>query len=105
MLLQAKSLMNSYKFVSYVTKDGELYRAYFDRFFEICDAQLRMNEKFKDAINDIESKGEEFRDNVKKFIANKFNCCEDEEEEHKSEDGESLTHKFYFDSHYLSNFE
>jgi hypothetical protein len=56
-----------------------------------------MNEKFKAAINDIESSGEEFRNSVNRFIASKFNCCEDEDEEHKDEDGECLTHKFYFE--------
>jgi hypothetical protein len=44
---------------------------------------LRLIEKLKQAINDIESKGEEFRDNVNRFIASNFNCCENEEEEHK----------------------
>jgi hypothetical protein len=44
-----------------------------------------MNEKFKDAIKDIEAKGEEFRSYVNKFIASNFNCSE-KEEEHKAED-------------------
>lgn len=61
-----------------------------------------MSERYKQAINDLESKGCEFRNNVNKFIASKFDCCEDLQEEHKESDSEYFVHKPYLESHYLN---
>ncbi len=79
----------------------------FERFFDICEAELRQIEKLRQSINDIESRGEEFRNNVNKFVVANYDCCDNEGEEHKEgdEDGDCLSHKFYFEPHYISNFE